>query len=231
VVVEARRRDGLRVAATLARKRLVGATQAAAAVIFEWMVDTRYGISTRGVLENSDVLDAAAQVPDGYAYQASPLGKFRRLIAASGVTPSETSFVDLGCGRGRALVLAAELGFRTVIGVELDPVLAEQAEENVTRWIGARSAGQDDGRKFSVQRCDAASIALPTGAVIVYLYNPFGSETLNRVLDVIIPAASTGLSSVTLCYYNPVHANVIAMRPQAHLLRRGRDWAVFTFCP
>jgi hypothetical protein len=34
--------------------------------------------------------------------------------------PSQFAFVDLGCGKCRTLILAAEHGFRPVIGVELD---------------------------------------------------------------------------------------------------------------
>ena len=46
----------------------------------------------------------------------------------------EVSFIDVGAGMGRAVLLAAELPFRRVVGVELNPTLARIARKNLTAW-------------------------------------------------------------------------------------------------
>jgi predicted RNA methylase len=47
---------------------------------------------------------------------------------------AEYTFIDFGCGKGRAALLASEFGFREVVGVELNTKLAEIAQTNVTKW-------------------------------------------------------------------------------------------------
>ena len=40
-------------------------------------------------------------------------------------------FLDIGCGKGRALCVAAQHGFATVTGIDLSKELCKQAEENL----------------------------------------------------------------------------------------------------
>ena len=49
------------------------------------------------------------------------------------------TFVDLGAGMGRAMLLAAAYPFRAVVGVELHPTLARIARRNLALW---RAAGR-----------------------------------------------------------------------------------------
>lgn len=42
----------------------------------------------------------------------------------------ECTFIDLGCGKGRPLLVASEYPFRSVIGVELSPSLVLDARKN-----------------------------------------------------------------------------------------------------
>src|SRR5579863_10298253 len=46
-------------------------------------------------------------------------------------TIEEFAFIDLGAGMGRAVLLASEMPFREVIGVELNPTLARIARRNL----------------------------------------------------------------------------------------------------
>ena len=42
--------------------------------------------------------------------------------------------IDIGAGMGRAVLLAAEMPFRLVVGVELNPTLAQIARRNLAIW-------------------------------------------------------------------------------------------------
>jgi predicted RNA methylase len=43
----------------------------------------------------------------------------------------ETTFVDIGSGKGRALIIAAEYAFKRIIGVEYSPSLATICRRNL----------------------------------------------------------------------------------------------------
>jgi SAM-dependent methyltransferase len=90
----------------------------------------------------------------------------------------EFTFVDLGAGMGRAVLLAAELQFRQVIGVELNPTLAGIARRNLRLW---RQAGR---LRTQARICcrDAAEFALPAAPCLVFLFNPFAGKVMGRVL-------------------------------------------------
>lgn len=82
-------------------------------------------------------------------------------------------FVDLGCGKGRALIIAARLGFRQVIGVEFVGELAAAARRNL-QIAGIANAVVLDG--------DAAEYSFCDGDLIVYLFNPFEEEVVRAVV-------------------------------------------------
>ena len=67
--------------------------------------------------------------------------------------PRSASFVDLGCGKSRPLIVAAAMGFKTVIGVEFVRELVEVAREDLRK---TRSNAR-------VVCADAAWYELPVG--------------------------------------------------------------------
>jgi SAM-dependent methyltransferase len=80
-------------------------------------------------------------------------------------------FVDLGCGKGRALLVAAQFPFRSIFGVELSPELCEVARANTA-----------SDPRIAIEQQDAATAHYPDGPLIVYLYHPFLRPVLRRVL-------------------------------------------------
>ena len=50
---------------------------------------------------------------------------------------SRYTFVDVGAGKGRAMLVASELPFRQVIGIELNPAMAAIAQRNLDIWLTA----------------------------------------------------------------------------------------------
>ena len=82
--------------------------------------------------------------------------------------------MDLGCGKGRALILASEHPFREVVGVELDGELAAVAARNAA-IIARSSRGRRSGSWPTPP-------ILPAGDLVVFLYNPFGEELVARAI-------------------------------------------------
>ena len=80
---------------------------------------------------------------------------FREIINSLRIDFREFTFLDIGSGKGRALLLAAEYPFRRIVGVELMPELNSMAEENIRRFAsqkrpcGERTVG---GRRAGLER-------------------------------------------------------------------------------
>src|SRR6185312_5959446 len=94
--------------------------------------DAQYGIETSGFSGWRDLKAGS----DHDAFNAGHLGvdpDVARAAMARIPEPSAYSFLDLGCGKGRALVIAGEFGFSDILGVELSPTLAALAAKNIAK--------------------------------------------------------------------------------------------------
>jgi SAM-dependent methyltransferase len=191
----------------------------------ERATDAWLGVDTRGWVDSASGLRDVARGGDPKSYAPLDLLWWMRVLAAVPLDPAGSTFVDLGAGRGRVLVLAARMGFRRVIGVELDPRLMSDAQRNVARWSASRR-GQRQGTAISVLHADAADFEWPPGPVLVSLFNPFGAETLRRVLDRHRGPGRPG-DEVFVAYFNPVHRQVFEEQPGFVLHDRGVDWDLY----
>jgi len=99
-----------------------------------YVFDMRRGIRTRGFVRNEEQLAGVSIGGDPHYYEPIGLTPLRRAVELLPLEPAATTFVDLGAGRGRAVIVAAEMGFGRVRGVELDDDLVVQAGENIRRW-------------------------------------------------------------------------------------------------
>lgn len=92
---------------------------------------------------------------------------------------SDYTFIDLGSGKGRSLFIAAELPFQRVIGVELSGMLYEQACANI-RSFRHRKGGSS---VLDALHMNATDFEFPNEEnLVLYLFNPFGAETVSRVM-------------------------------------------------
>ena len=90
--------------------------------------------------------------------------RWRRCRSSASLAPiapiDAYTFVDLGAGMGRAMLLAADYPFRAVVGVELHPTLARIARANLAIWRAAKRTRVPMERVFvNIQRYGNMSAA------------------------------------------------------------------------
>lgn len=88
------------------------------------------------------------------------------------VDPREYSFVDLGCGKGRVLLLAAQRPFRKIVGVEISTELAATARRNIAQF----RPSSERVRAITVENVDVRTFAMPAGHLLIHMYHPFDPE-------------------------------------------------------
>lgn len=140
--------------------------------------DREHGVDTAGIVPLQALAIDSANRDLGVRYQASCAADFRGLMARLALPAEELTFVDLGAGKGRAMLLASELPFRRVVGVEFAPELCEVARRNVESFqVAAQRC-----REFEVICADAAEYQLPDEPTLVYIYNSFAEPVMRAVL-------------------------------------------------
>ncbi|MFM0070207.1 methyltransferase domain-containing protein [Paraburkholderia sediminicola] len=174
--------------------------------------DRRYGTDTSGYVPAEELLANESFRDHAFPYAGSQPSVLRLALAALPPVDSCT-FLDLGCGKGRALLVASEFPFRDICGVELSPPLAEIARRNAA--IIAQRYPQRTAVRLAVG--DASTFPLPAGDLVLFLYNPFGAELIAKVVAGVEAALAAEHRSVYIAYYNPVFGHCFDASP---LLRR-----------
>jgi SAM-dependent methyltransferase len=166
--------------------------------------DCQYGVDTSGLVWSVDLKTGSRNDAWNTAYYAIPPSVFHRVMAR---VPESflrgTTFIDLGCGKGRALLLASEYRFASIIGVEIVPQLRRIALENVARYSAARQAEGRSGTPPSrVLLEDAAQYQFPSVPLVLYLYNPFCRPVLDKVIANLGRSLAREPRNVAVLYIN-----------------------------
>jgi predicted RNA methylase len=168
-------------------------------------VDTAYdsakGIQTGGVQEIFDFQIVGENAQHGLSHIASDPQQVRTMIARLDINVSEHTFVDLGSGKGRALMLAAEFPFRRLIGVEFAKELYTAAQAN----FASLAATQGADARVELVCGDAAAFAFPIEPLVIYLFNPFGSAIVRVVARNALASYRAAPRPMTVIYMNPLH--------------------------
>ena len=146
--------------------------------------DLKHGVETSGLVDGVALLSGHEHDAFSTAYWGVSPSRARQVLRRWIEMPPkqdirDCTFVDFGCGKGRMLLLASELPFHEVIGVELNGTLAAAAARNAEIWTEAGNAVAP----IKVLQQDATELPRPAGPCLFYLYNPFGAPVLNKLLE------------------------------------------------
>ncbi len=129
------------------------------------------------------------------------------------------TFVDIGAGKGRAMLVAAEAPFRDVVGIELTPAMAAIAEANLAL---VRSRPNRLLAPLHLLVADALTTPLPDGPLLLFLFHPFESPAIRRLLRRLIQQAPARAGQIDLLYVNAEHGPIFALDPHVTTLWEGR---------
>jgi len=145
----------------------------------------------------------------GLAYMMTPAAVFKRTMGRLGIECGRYAFMDYGSGKGRVLLLAAELGFQGITGVEFSAELCEIARRNIAAY--AKSVKRDV--RIEVRCEDAALSRIPPGDCVLHLYNPFREEIVSRVAENIGRSLAEDPRDILVVYHNPQFRRVFDRCP------------------
>lgn len=190
--------------------------------------DRRRGVRTAVRIRPDDLAVIGPHRAAAVPYQPIAEEEFQKMFVALlpliGPSIPQYSFVDLGCGMGKALLLAAAQPFRQIIGVEFAPHLAAICDNNIRadRLAHARRC-----QTISVVVGDAARFSFPDGPLVVFMYNPFGPEVLAPVLNNFRRRVESQPHQAFVAYLNARHAHLFKAAGFTQVWGEGED-RIFT---
>ncbi|MFW8692391.1 MULTISPECIES: class I SAM-dependent methyltransferase [Mesorhizobium] len=119
------------------------------------------------------------------------------------------TFIDIGSGKSRTLLLASQYPFAEIIGVEFARELVDIARSNIERF---RDPSQKC-RALSVVEADAAAYDFPQVPLVVYFYNPFSKDVFDIVLMNLVSSLERHPRDCVIVYGSSSHRAIDWARP------------------
>ena len=156
-------------------------------------------------------------------YQPTEPALFHAMMQSLKVDFAEFTFIDLGSGKGRTLLMASDYPFRRILGVELLPELDRIAQHNIQRY---RSPGQ---KCFVIEARsgDAREFEFPAEPTLLYLFNPFSEAGLRKLIARLDVSLRSLPRTVYVLYHNPVMEPVFRSSPRLRKIQGTHQYSVF----
>jgi len=175
----------------------------------DFWAERRLGISARGLIPIETLLENWKDCHDYFPTTVSSFHQFMRHVE---MREGEDVFVDMGCGMGRVLVLAAQYRFQKIIGVEVSAELARQARRNIANCRIPLAC-----RNIEIWTGDARDYPIPPNATVFYFYNPFHGAILKETFGALEKSLEANPRQIRVVFNNAVHFEK---------MERGLDWLV-----
>lgn len=111
-----------------------------------------------------------------------------------------THFLDIGCGKGRALCVAAHQGFKKLTGLDFARDLCDAAKENL-----AITRQKIPALEYKIINNDAFYFEIPDDVDCIFLFNPFDEIIMSAVVNNIFASLKDHPRKITIIYVNPLH--------------------------
>jgi len=194
--------------------------------------DLAHGVQTSGLIPGRYLKTGHSHDRHSTAYFGVAPSVFHALLKrwkrSKPFAPIEQfTFIDVGAGMGRAILLAADYPFRKVIGIELNPLLVEIARRNLSTWHSGGAARAP----LQILCGDAVDARIAKGPCLAFLFNPFGPAVMRRLLQRWARLFAKRPGELDLLYVNPEQEHVIERQPGfkrlfAGQVRRSRTDAI-----
>ena len=109
------------------------------------------------------------------------------------------SILDIGCGYGRPLIVAKEVGFSNLYGVDISEKLIEICNKNLEKLK----------IKAQIKRCYAIHYEIPNEDLVIFMFNTLKEERLSLIIDKLKKRKNQYL----IIYANPEHPNCFPSKP------------------
>jgi SAM-dependent methyltransferase len=139
------------------------------------------------------------------SYQPIESDLFQEMLNRLGTDYGQFTFIDIGSGKGRPLLMAAEYPFRRIVGVELLPELNAIAQENIRKFPRERMQCQT----IEALRGDATEFPFPPEPTVVFMFHPLPESGFRKIMANLRRSVEENPRPVWLLYANPLFEEIV----------------------
>ena len=161
--------------------------------------EKKYGITTTGADELKSLEKKGIEIDHSTIYMPVSYDLLEEIFEKIKDTKHQ-HFLDIGCGKGRALCVAAHHGFIKVTGIDFSKEFCKNAEENLSA-----TKQKFTNLQYKVINNDAFYFEIPNDVNCIFMFNPFDEIIMDAVAENILESFEINPRTITLIYVNPIY--------------------------
>lgn len=167
--------------------------------------DKKHNVETAREVRLHELEIDSPNVKHGVFYAGTDPKSFRAILDNLNVKFEDFVFIDLGSGKGRALLMASARPFKKIVGVEFSRELNAIAQKNILSFKDS----EQKCRNIEAVCLDATRFVPPPESCIFYVFNAFHAGIVAEVLENIEKSFNENPREIYFIYANPVHIEVL----------------------
>ncbi len=160
--------------------------------------EAKYGIITTGIDDLKKLAKKGVDISHATVYMPAPYAMLEDFFNSLNLKHFK-HFLDIGCGKGRALCVAAHHGAKKITGVEFSEALHQESAQNI-----AVTQKKYSKTKFNLLHNDAFYFKIEKDVDCIFMFHPFDELIMSGVLENIQMSLEKNPRIMTIIYFNPV---------------------------
>ena len=164
--------------------------------------ERKYGIRTTGADELDSLEEKGIDTEHATIYMPVSYDVIEDIFRQ--VSPGGfTHFIDIGCGKGRAMCVAAQQGARKLTGIDFSKEFCDESKLNLLKTQQRFPAFE-----FKILNNDAFYFDIPQDADCIFMFNPFDEVIMSGVIENIEISLEEKPRPITIIYANPLQKHL-----------------------
>lgn len=165
----------------------------------EYKGEKKYNLNTTGSDELKKMKAQGIDISHATVYMPITYFQLEEIFTALPAIPRK-HFLDIGCGKGRAVCVAAYHDYSKVTGIDFSKQFCTEASHNL-QITKDRLSTLD----FCVIHEDAANVDIPGDVDCIFLFNPFDIVIMKKVVNNIGKSLKSYPRNLHVAYANPLY--------------------------
>jgi len=164
----------------------------------------KYGSNTFIPVELKDLTITNGDRKKASRYEAVSFYMLEKLLTAFKKISGLTSIIDLGCGKGRVLMVAPHFGFTNITGIDFAEELCLQAQMNMRE-----KQREFPGISWRVVNESVENYEIGIRDSVFFLFNPFTEVVLKDFLEKLDASCRQFPRRIYFLYASPQHQQLL----------------------
>lgn len=163
--------------------------------------DKKHGTNTTNMM---DFFEPQYIMNDQTFYQTMPSSKITETFEMLNTDFDDYAFIDVGCGKGKPLLVASDYPFKKIIGIDIAAELINIAHSNINIY----KKGELDTSRFELIHKSIEEYTIPEEKLVIHLFNPLNETLMETFLKQIEQSYKNYAREIIFIYVIPVHKEV-----------------------